>query len=467
MKKNIIILTIILTLFSINVYSSDLQIECEIIDKGDNFVYQYNDKDIFLGSNGREENIWWTGKEYIWFNDLNGKYEKSTDASNWEDLYIQPDVSDKLFNLDYMEICYCDGVYIARSSLYDSPIQIISALEHDMLNTGFDPVYCLNENFETIGETNFEYPVTAFSYYDGRFYIRTQDYKTNYAENTYVVSNSEHQPINYVYVSNDGISWNLDEYLQEVPLYSDGKLMTFGKGNYVREKYSDLYYSLNDISVGFENNSSAKVIYEQTPFGSFSVVDGLFLSYDGLERNKKPVPYFSVSNDGVYWYNVKFPDFYDGEILTRVFEFKDSFLFKTGKRLFRYDLDDIKKELSGDPIYIKLNGNILGFAQPPVMESDRILVPMRFLFEQMGAEVNWNDETQTAIATSARDEGENTVTFSIDNTTAYVNGAETPMDVPAHLIDDQTFVPLRFLSENLGYTVEWDEAANTAVITTE
>ena len=125
--------------------------------------------------------------------------------------------------------------------------------------------------------------------------------------------------------------------------------------------------------------------------------------------------------------------------------------------------------------YVRLNDTILGFSQPPVMESDRILVPMRFLFEQMGAEVDWNDATQTATAKiSARGEsgersgaGENTVTFSIDNTTAYVNGAETPMDVPARLINDQTFVPLRFLSENLGYNVEWDEETNTAVITTE
>ena len=144
------------------------------------------------------------------------------------------------------------------------------------------------------------------------------------------------------------------------------------------------------------------------------------------------------------------------------------FYLKPAKRLFKYDPDDIKKELSGDPIYVKFSDNILGFAQQPVMESDRILVPMRFLFEQMGAEVNWNDATKTATATiSARGGGENTVIFSIDNTTAYVNGAETTMDVPARLIYDQTFVPLRFLSENLGYTVEWNETTNTAIITTE
>jgi hypothetical protein len=41
------------------------------------------------------------------------------------------------------------------------------------------------------------------------------------------------------------------------------------------------------------------------------------------------------------------------------------------------------------------------------------------------------------------------------------------MDVPARLINDKTMVPLRFLSENLGYNVQWDEAANMVTITTE
>ena len=102
---------------------------------------------------------------------------------------------------------------------------------------------------------------------------------------------------------------------------------------------------------------------------------------------------------------------------------------------------------------------------------------MRFLFEQMGADVNWNEETQTATATVPIDtnrqmrtfsnEKEKSVTFSIDDTTATVNGETATMDVPARLVNDKTMVPLRFLSENLGYNVEWDEATNTAIITTE
>ena len=82
---------------------------------------------------------------------------------------------------------------------------------------------------------------------------------------------------------------------------------------------------------------------------------------------------------------------------------------------------------------------------------------MRFLFEQMGAAVTWDDATQTATAAilaGADGEQERSVTFGIDNTTATVNGSKT-------------MVPLRFLSENLGFDVQWDEATRTAIVTTE
>ena len=46
----------------------------------------------------------------------------------------------------------------------------------------------------------------------------------------------------------------------------------------------------------------------------------------------------------------------------------------------------------------------------------------------------------------------------------YVNGEIVKMDVPARLINDKTMIPLRFLSENLGYEVEWNEENNTAIV---
>ena len=138
-------------------------------------------------------------------------------------------------------------------------------------------------------------------------------------------------------------------------------------------------------------------------------------------------------------------------------------------------MEDLFAEAPEGGIYVQVNDEVLGFSTPPVTENDRTLVPMRFLFEKLGAEVNWDETTNTAIATMPADVTEQiqtfgmakgkSVSFSIDNITATVNGETAAMDVPARLVNDKTLVPLRFLSENLGYTVTWDEANNTAIIT--
>ena len=114
-------------------------------------------------------------------------------------------------------------------------------------------------------------------------------------------------------------------------------------------------------------------------------------------------------------------------------------------------------------VKIMLNDKYLSFEQPPVVEDGRTLVPMRFLFECLGDKVTWDEETRSVTAENKN----SAVPFSLDSLTADVNGTEQTMDVPAKLIGNKTYVPLRFLSENLGYTVTWDEASNTAIVETK
>ena len=113
-----------------------------------------------------------------------------------------------------------------------------------------------------------------------------------------------------------------------------------------------------------------------------------------------------------------------------------------------------------DSIKIIYNNKVLAFDTPPTTENDRTLVPMRFLFEQMGADVDWEGETQTATVEKDNDK----IAFSINNTAAKVNNTIKTMDVPARLINSKTMIPLRFLSEELGYNVEWDQDTRTVII---
>ena len=118
------------------------------------------------------------------------------------------------------------------------------------------------------------------------------------------------------------------------------------------------------------------------------------------------------------------------------------------------------QKLSGT-VKVVCNGNVLAFTTLPTIENDRTLVPMRFLFEQMGADVDWDNATQTAIVKKQGD----TISFSINDTEAKVNNTVKTMDVPARLINDKTMIPLRFLSEELGYSVQWDGETRTVTIT--
>ena len=125
------------------------------------------------------------------------------------------------------------------------------------------------------------------------------------------------------------------------------------------------------------------------------------------------------------------------------------------------DIEDVLNEkCPSDTPYIEFDGNILGFDEPPIIEDGSTLVPMRFLFEQIGADVEWDSKTQTATAMLDN----KAVTFSIDNVNARINNKSAKMDVPARLVNGKTMVPLRFLSENMGYDVDWDADSRTAII---
>lgn len=96
-------------------------------------------------------------------------------------------------------------------------------------------------------------------------------------------------------------------------------------------------------------------------------------------------------------------------------------------------------------------------------ESERTLVPMRDIFEAVGAVVQWDESTQTVIAVK----DSSFVTLQIGSEKAFVNSEEKQLDVKALIKDDRTFVPLRFVSEALGAEVEWDNDNYTVVIKTK
>jgi hypothetical protein len=112
-------------------------------------------------------------------------------------------------------------------------------------------------------------------------------------------------------------------------------------------------------------------------------------------------------------------------------------------------------------IKVTLNGTELQFDQPPVLDGGRTLVPMRAIFVALGAEVDWDGDTQTAIGVK----GDLTVTLQIGSNILVKNGENITLDVPAKIVGGRTLVPARAIAESFGADVRWDGDAQTVIIT--
>jgi hypothetical protein len=116
---------------------------------------------------------------------------------------------------------------------------------------------------------------------------------------------------------------------------------------------------------------------------------------------------------------------------------------------------------AADDIKVFVNGQHLIFDVPPVIVGGRTLVPMRAIFEELGAEIEWEANFQMVTATR----GNTLIRLQIDNNIASVNGVDVTLDVPARLVDGRTLVPLRFVGESLDCDVQWDGNRRQVTIT--
>lgn len=143
----------------------------------------------------------------------------------------------------------------------------------------------------------------------------------------------------------------------------------------------------------------------------------------------------------------------------------------TSNSYYNY-VEDVEKEIT-----VILNGETLYFDQAPYIEkvgtNGITMVPMRPIFEAMGADVLWNNEYKSAFVKY----GNKGLIFTLDSSKAYVieenngvlNWKSIMLDVPAKYVEDNingsTFIPMRTLTESLGCKVDWDSTSMKANIT--
>ena len=118
--------------------------------------------------------------------------------------------------------------------------------------------------------------------------------------------------------------------------------------------------------------------------------------------------------------------------------------------------------LAEEKIKVTLDGQAMDFDVAPIIQNDRVLVPMRAIFEELHCSVDYTDIDGKQIIT-AKNDG-NTISLEIGSNEMTVNDEKVSLDTVPVIIDDRTLVPLRAVSEALDCNVDWDGDTKTVAI---
>ncbi|MBR6524311.1 MAG: copper amine oxidase N-terminal domain-containing protein [Clostridia bacterium] len=116
------------------------------------------------------------------------------------------------------------------------------------------------------------------------------------------------------------------------------------------------------------------------------------------------------------------------------------------------------------PITVLIDGEQVEFDAQPVMKNDRVMVPMRKVFEKLGAEVLWDPFFERVIVNYNEDDQ---IIMYINYEEIFRNGVQMKVDAAPFISEGRTYVPLRFISESFGMSVEWSDSAQTVYIVPE
>lgn len=168
--------------------------------------------------------------------------------------------------------------------------------------------------------------------------------------------------------------------------------------------------------------------------------------------------------------------FYDDSILY----ISDS---EVGRREYWFTSDDaVPRKIEANGYSVELNGKTLEFDQAPVMVNNRLMVPVRKIFEELGATVDYQMQTDAMnneIVTISAQTADTQLIIERIRTgdwmyLIYVNGAQYDLGylteaaeyTPPVIINGRTLIPVRFVSEAMGHFVDWNADTRTAIIDT-
>lgn len=255
--------------------------------------------------------------------------------------------------------------------------------------------------------------------------------------------------------------------------YADGKLYVKADGFYKSENMSDFkesdFMPVTDGEVNLvykdgkvymlDNDKLYEIEFERDTPTELYCNSNLFWYRKSTQWYTTDVGVdniISVSRDGLSWQDIKISDSFPE--LTKVYEIDKKVVIDTKYEDFSYS--ELPEK---DAVRVVLNDKFLSFETRPEIKNNRTMVPLRFFFEKLEADVLWDEQTREITVRK----GENEVILAIDSIKAVVNGEESEIDAPPYIKNNRTMVPLRFFSENLGFNVEWDLSTETVFISAE
>lgn len=120
-------------------------------------------------------------------------------------------------------------------------------------------------------------------------------------------------------------------------------------------------------------------------------------------------------------------------------------------------------------VTVQVDGKTVSFPDAqPYYEDNRVMIPLRFVSEALGAEVGFKKTVSGSIMnqTVITSLGDKKMSMNINSTQVVVGETVVTLDVPARLQHERTYVPLRFVSEALGAKVDWDQSRKLVSVST-
>ena len=104
-------------------------------------------------------------------------------------------------------------------------------------------------------------------------------------------------------------------------------------------------------------------------------------------------------------------------------------------------------------VIIRVNGKVLDTPDQAKIVNNRTMIPCRSLFESLGTKVSYDKAKKEVTLKSDKNE----IKLTIGKNVATVNGKEVKLDSPATIIENKTYLPVRFVAESLGYKVKYQK----------